>query len=112
MLTLAVIPGYSLFSSLGAAIITLYVTTLLVTVGLRRSCCTVPVNWSSGKASTVKVTLCPSFTCPMSASSMLASTCISVRLLAMVKRVGVLNDAATVCPSSTSLFSITPSMGE
>ena len=36
---------------------------------------------------------------------------MSVRSCAMVKRVGVLKLAATVCPSSTALLSTTPSIG-
>ncbi len=43
-----------------------------------------------------KVTRSPSFTPPISASSTLATTCILVRSLAMVKSSGVLKLAATV----------------
>ena len=48
----------------------------------------------------------------MSASSMSAIRRISVRSAAMVKRVGVLYDDATVWPSSMALLSTTPSMGD
>ena len=90
---------------------TSYVTTLLSVVACCRTCVTTPWKVSLGKASTEKLTRCPSFTSPMSASSTSAMTRMSVRSLAMVKRVGVLKLEATVCPSSTSFFSTTPSMG-
>ena len=64
-----------------------------------------------GNASTVKLTRWPSRTSPMSASSTSAITRICVRSCAMLNRVGVLKLEATVCPSSTSLLSTTPSMG-
>ena len=111
MVTLAVRPGFSFRSALGADITTWYVTTLLSVVACWRTCVTCPSKWSSGKASTVKLTRCPSFTPPMSASSMSAMTRMSVKSLAMVNSSGVLNEAATVWPSSTLFDSTTPSMG-
>src|SRR6266849_5995279 len=42
---------------------------------------------------------------------MCASTCILVRSLAMVNMVGVWNDAATVCPTSTARETTIPSIG-
>ena len=54
-----------------------------------------------GKASTVKLAFCPTFTSPTSASSIATSSFILVRSSAMTNRVGVLNDAATVWPGST-----------
>ena len=48
----------------------------------------------------------------MSASSTSATTCMSFKSLAMVISVGVLNDDATVWPTSTSFEITTPSIGD
>ena len=48
----------------------------------------------------------------MSASSTSATTCMLCKSLAIVNRVGVLKEAATVCPTSTPLEMTMPSIGE
>ena len=111
MVTLAVRPGFSFRSLLGALMTTSYVTTLLSVVACWRTCVTAPSKTSLGKASTVNETRCPSFTSPMSASSTSAMTRMSVRSWAILNSVGVLKLEATVWPSSTSLDRTTPSMG-
>ena len=55
---------------------------------------------------------CPTLIRLMSASSTLVSICIFVRSWAMVKRVGVWNEAATVCPTSTLRETTMPSTGD
>lgn len=65
-----------------------------------------------GKASTEKLALWPSFTCPTSASSTETSTSICVRSSAMVKSTGALSEAATVWPGSISRDSTTPVTGD
>ena len=94
--TVAVIPGFSFKSGLLVLMIVVYVTTLLVVVGELRTCWISPVKTSPWKASTENRTAWPSFTRPMSASSTGHSTCILVRSLATLKRMGVWKPAATV----------------
>ena len=54
----------------------------------------------------------PICTRPTSASSMDVSTCMSVRLRAMMNSSGACRLAATVCPGSTLRLTTTPSTGE
>ena len=111
MVQVAVMPGRSFCSGFSAVITTVYVTTLLVVVGFRRTSCTAPLNDSPWNASTVNVAFWPCFTWPISASSMAAITFIWLRSFAMTNRVGVLMEAATVWPTSTARFRTTPSIG-
>ena len=62
MVQVAVMPGSSFCSGFSAVITTVYVTTLLVVVGFKRTSCTEPLKVSFWKASTVNVTRCPCFT--------------------------------------------------
>ena len=87
-------------------------TTLLTVIGELRTCATVPWKVRVGYASTVKSTLWPSTTPPMSASATFESICILVRSFAIWKIVGVLKLDATVWPSSTARKITTPSTGE
>ena len=86
-------------------------TTLCTIWAALRTCTIRPLKVSPGKASTVNFAGPSTRTRPMSASSTLASTCIFVRSLAMVKRVGAARLAATVCPTSTARDTTTPSTG-
>ena len=70
-----------------------------------------PVENSSGNASTVKSTVWPSLTWPMSASEMAALMFILVMSWAMVNRTGVLIAAMTVWPRSTLREMTMPSTG-
>ncbi len=87
-------------------------TTFCTVCGESRIWETFPRNGRSGKASTEKFASWPSFTRPMSASSMFVRTCIFVRSWAIVKRTGAWNDAATVWPMSYCRSTTTPSIGE
>jgi hypothetical protein len=60
----------------------------------------------------VKLTFWPTDTRLISASATDASICICVRLRAMVNKVGVWKEAATVWPISTCRLMMTPETGE
>ena len=59
----------------------------------------------------MKWTGCPTLHIPMSDSETSAETCIFVRSCAIVKIVGAVKDAATVCPTSYWRSTTTPSIG-
>ena len=69
------------------------------------------MNVTFGNAVTVICAASPIFTLPMSASSTDVSTCMSARFVAMVNRVGVDSEAATVCPTVTFRAITIPSTG-
>ena len=86
--TVAVMPGFSLSSGLGASMTVAYVTTFCVTIGSSRICETEPSNSSAGNASTVNVTRWLGRIRPTSDSSMFAMTRILVRSAAMTNSSG------------------------
>ena len=65
-----------------------------------------------GNASTVKVAFCPVRMRPTSDSSMLASTCMSLRFWAITNSSGACRLAATVWPFSIARLITMPSTGE
>jgi hypothetical protein len=73
---------------------------------------TTPSNTWSGKASTEKVTACPSFTPPISASSTEIFTFTRSKSRAMRNRTGAWKLAATVWPGSMARRTTIPSIGE
>ena len=81
--TVAVMPGMRRSSGLSDGDDGVVGDDVLVRDGLQANLLDAARNVSSGKASTLKVTSCPTRTRPMSASSMEALTCICVRSLAI-----------------------------
>ena len=111
MRTFAVMPGTSSRLGFGVSTTTVYVTTFCTVCAALRIWRTRPSNVRPAKASTVNVTFWSCRMRPMSDSSIATSTCMSRRSFAIVKSVGVLRLAATVCPASTWREMTTPSTG-
>ena len=79
-------------------------------MGSRRNSETTPLNVRGPRDSIWNVTGTPALISPASASPISASNCMCDRF-AIRKRTGDENDAATVCPTSTSRLTTMPSIG-
>ena len=99
--TSALIPGLTFGAGLSRTTVTVYVTTLLVTVESVSMATTWPANFVSGRASTLTVAGSPIFTFAASVSLKPTSTCSPERLTRVIDAVELSVDAA-VDPADTS----------
>ncbi len=113
-LTSAFIPGRSSPSSLSSRMSTGNIVTFWSTTDCGSILWTVPRNERPGNASTVTVVCCPREICPMSVSSTLVRTCITVRsaILNSVVPPDTFDIAdAMICPTSAWRSISVPVMG-